>query len=82
MTPLRQKMIDAMLVRGFAKRTQQSYLDAVTQIAKYYKRSPEVLDSDQIQAWFLYLVKQRQLSPASCRLYLNAIRFLYLQVLD
>jgi len=82
MTPLRQQMIDAMLVRGFAKRTQQSYLDAVTQIAKYYKRSPEVLDSDQIQAWFLYLVKQRQLSPASCRLYLNAIRFLYLQVLD
>jgi site-specific recombinase XerD len=81
MTPLRQKMIDAMLVRGFATRTQQSYIDAVNQIAKYYKRSPEVLDSDQIQAWFLYLVKQRQLSPASCRLYLNAIRFLYLQVL-
>jgi site-specific recombinase XerD len=74
-------MIDAMLVRGFAKRTQQSYLAAVTQIAKYYHQSPEVLDSDQIQAWFLYLVKQQQLSPASCRLYLNAIRFLYLQVL-
>lgn len=81
MTPLRQKMIDAMLVRGFANRTQQSYIDAVNQIAKYYNQSPEGLDSEQIQAWFLYLVKQRQLSPATCRLYLNAIRFLYLQVL-
>jgi len=81
MTPLRQKMMDAMLVRGFSVRTQQSYVDAVNQIAKYYKCSPEGLDTDQIQAWFLYLVKQRQLSPASCRLYLNGIRFLYLQVL-
>jgi len=81
MTPLRQKMIDAMLVRGFAYRTQQSYLAAITQFAKYYNQSPEALDSNQIQSWFLYLVKERQLSPASCRLYLNAIRFLYLQVL-
>jgi len=82
MTPLRQKMIDAMLVRGLAKRTQQSYIDAVNQIATYYHCSPEDLDATQIQAWFLYLVKQRQLSPATCRLYLNAIRFLYLHVLN
>jgi site-specific recombinase XerD len=81
MTPLRQKMIDAMLVRGLAERTQQSYLDAVRQLAQYYQCSPDVLDREQIQAYFLYLVKQRQLSPASCRLYLNGIRFLYLQVL-
>ena len=81
MTPLRQKMIDAMLVRGFAERTRQSYLDAVRQLAQYYQCSPEVLDTEQIQAYFLYLVKQRHLSPASCRLYLNGIRFLYLQVL-
>ncbi len=33
MTPLRQKMIDAMLVRGFSVRTQRSYLDAVRQLA-------------------------------------------------
>lgn len=81
MTPLRQKMIDAMLVRGFSDRTQQSYLDAVNQLAKYYHCSPELLVTQQIQDYFLYLVKQRQLSPASCRLYLNGIRFLYLQVL-
>lgn len=81
MTPLRQKMIDAMLVRGFSERTQQSYLDAVNQLAKYFHCSPEVLETQQIQDYFLYLVKQRQLSPASCRLYLNGIRFLYLQVL-
>jgi len=81
MTPLRQKMIDAMLVRGFSVRTQQSYLGAVTHLARYYHCSPEALDTEQIQAYFLYLVKERDLSPASCRLYLNGLRFLYLNVL-
>jgi len=81
MTALRQKMIDGMLVRGFAQRTQRSYLDAVTKLAMYYHRCPSRISKDEIQAYFLYLVKERHLSPASCRLYLNAIRFLYVQVL-
>ncbi|GMQ89584.1 MAG: site-specific integrase [Gammaproteobacteria bacterium] len=81
MTPLRQKMIDAMQVRGFSARTHQSYLSAVSALAQYYHRTPERLSVDEIQAYFLYLVKERGLSGASCRLYLNAIRFLYLQVL-
>jgi integrase/recombinase XerD len=82
MTPLRQKMIDAMLVRGFAERTQRSYLDAVTKLAMHYHRCPSRISKDDIQAFFLYLVKERRLAPASCRLYLNAIRFLYVNVLD
>lgn len=81
MTPLRQKMIDAMLVRGFAVRTQQSYMDAVIHLSRYYHCSPELLSNTQLQDYFLYLVKERQLSPASCRLFFNGIRFLYLNVL-
>jgi integrase/recombinase XerD len=81
MTPLRQKMIDAMLVRGMAPRTQRSYLMAVTELAKYYHRSPDQLTGEELQAFFLALVKERHLSPATCRLYLNALRFFYLHVL-
>ena len=81
MTPLRQKMIDAMLVRGFSERTQQSYLDAVIKLAQYYHRRPDQISTDDIQAYFLYLVKERQLSPASCRLHLNGLRFFYVHVL-
>jgi len=81
MTPLRQKMIDAMQVRGFSVRTHRSYLDAVSRLAKYYQRSPDQLTGEELQAFFLYLTKDCGLSGASCRLYLNAIRFFYLQVL-
>jgi len=81
MTTLRQQMIDAMLVRGFSERTHRSYLDAITQLAKYFHRSPDELSIDELQAYFLYLTKERKLSAATCRLTLNAIRFLFIHVL-
>ena len=82
MTPLRQKMIDAMQVRGFSPRTHESYLYVVNALAKYYGRSPTELNEEELKAFFLYLAKERGLSGASCRLHLNGIRFLYLHVLD
>jgi integrase/recombinase XerD len=81
MSPLRQKMIDAMRMRGFSMRTHQSYLSAVSELAGYYGRSPEELDVEELQAFFAHLAIERELSGATCRLYLNAVRFLYLQVL-
>ncbi len=82
MTPLRQKMIDAMRVRGFSIRTHKSYLSAVSELAGYYGRSPEGLDVEKLQAFFAHLAIERGLCGATCRLYLNAVRFLYLQVLQ
>ncbi|HFE32458.1 MAG TPA: integrase [Gammaproteobacteria bacterium] len=82
MTPLREKMIDAMRLRGFSQRTHESYLYAVNRLANHYHQPPDRLTPDQLQAFFLYLVKQRKLSAATCRLYLNGIRFFYLQVLQ
>ncbi len=73
MTPLRQKMIDAMVLRGFAARTQKSYLYAVTQLAKHYHQSPDVISDDDILAFFLYLAKEKKLAASSCRLHLNAL---------
>ena len=81
MTPLRQQMIDAMRQRGFSVRTHKTYLAAVSDLARHYQRSPALLDVGELQAYFNYLAQERDLSGASCRLYLNAVRFLYLQVL-
>lgn len=48
MTPLRQQMIDAMVLRGMAQRTQQAYLSVVAQLAKHYHCSPDRLDAAQV----------------------------------
>ena len=81
MTPLRQQMIDAMRQRGFSPRTHKSYLAAVSDLARYYRRSPAKLSVEELQSYFKHLALERELSGASCRLYLNALRFFYLQVL-
>lgn len=81
MTTLRQQMIEAMQQRGFSIRTHKSYLGCVTSLARYFHQSPDQLKVEQIQAYFVYLVQQRGLCGASCRLHLNGLRFLYLQVL-
>ena len=81
MTPLRQRMITAMQMRGFSPRTHQSYLGAVRGLARYTRRSPDTLSSADLQRYFQYLVTERRLAPASVRLSYNGIRFLFRQVL-
>jgi len=39
-TPLRQSMVDALVTRGFAARTQESYVEAIARMARHYHRSP------------------------------------------
>ena len=81
MTQLRQKMIGAMRQRGFSPRTHESYLYAVNGLSRYWRVSPDRLTADQIQQYLEYLVQERGLAPASCRLQKNGIRFFYLHVL-
>jgi len=81
MSPLRQKMIDTMVLLGRSPRTQESYLYAVTKLAAYYHKPPDQLDVGDIERYFLYLLREKKLAPASVRLYVNAIRFLFSQVL-
>jgi len=81
MTPLRQAMITAMQMQGFSPRTHESYLAAVTDLARYTHRAPDTLDNRDVAAYVQYLVTERGLSPSSVRLYFNGIRFLYVEVL-
>ena len=62
MTPLRQRMIDAMVLRGFRPRTQESYLRVVAQMARHYRRTPELITDQEVQAYLLHLVRERHLA--------------------
>lgn len=76
MSELRKRMNDAMVLRGFAERTKESYLACVCGLAKHYRRSPDALDAAQIQAYLLHLITERKLAYASVNQAVCAIRFL------
>ena len=77
MTELRTRMVRDMTLRGFSPRTHKSYIAAVVQLARYYRRSPAELTDEEVQAYLLHLVQHRKLAWASCSLAVNAVRFLY-----
>lgn len=81
MSALRQQMSDAMVLRGLALRTRETYLAWVTALAKHYRRSPDELDATQIQAYLLHLIQERKLAYASVNQAACAFRFLFSHVL-
>jgi integrase/recombinase XerD len=81
MTPLRQRMLDALVLRGMALRTQEAYIDAVSLLARHYRRSPDTLNADEVQAYLLYLLRDRQRSRSTVNQYGCAFRFFYGTVL-
>ena len=77
MTELRRRMDDDMVVRGMAERTRETYLAAVTGLAKFYRRSPDQISDEEVQAYLLHLIRDRQRSWSTCNIVVHGLRFLY-----
>ncbi len=82
MTPLRQKMIDLMVLKGYSPKTRETYLYAVEKVARHFHRSPDTLDAGELESYFLYLLTEKKMASASVRLVVNGMRFLNNQVLQ
>ena len=77
MTPLRQRMIEDMQLRGLSPKTQRAYVRVVRELAEYYSRSPDQISEEELRAYFLYLKNERRLSRSSCTVALCGIKLFY-----
>jgi integrase/recombinase XerD len=77
MTSLRQRMTEDMQVRNLALNTQSSYVQQISQFARYFNKSPEQLGPEDIRAYQVYLTNERKLAPGSVLIAVAALRFLY-----
>jgi integrase/recombinase XerD len=55
MTPLRQRMVEDMQLRGLSEKTQEAYVRAVRQLAEHYGKSPAQISEEELRQYFLYL---------------------------
>src|SRR3990172_5533987 len=76
-TPLRQKMIEDMQLRGFAVRTQEAYLSAVRQLARHYRKSPDQINEEELRQYFLFLKNEKHAARATCTIALCGIKFFF-----
>lgn len=80
MTELRKQMIGELRLRNRSRRTIDSYVGWVYQLAKHYRASPDTLSVDQIRGFLLHLAVDRGLAPATVNVAFNALVFLYREV--
>jgi site-specific recombinase XerD len=80
-TLLRKQLNDHMTLRGLSPNTQAAYTNAVAGLAGYYHLSPDKLTNEQIQAYLIYLIKERELAWSSCNVVFSGLRCFYSQVL-
>jgi len=81
MSPLRQRMLEDMQLRGLSARTQEAYSRAVGQLAQHYHRSPQQLSDEDLRQYFLYLTNEKKLARPTTTIALCGLKFFYQQTL-
>lgn len=81
MTALRQKLIDELDLRGFAKNTKDNYVGAVYRLARHFKKSPDQITDEELKQYLLYLIRDQQRSASTMSVVTSAFRFFYGHVL-
>ncbi|MET4348885.1 site-specific integrase [Bradyrhizobium sp. RT9a] len=56
LSPLRRRMIEDMTVRNLSPATQRSYISAVSKFSRYFGRSPDRLELEDVRAFQVHLV--------------------------
>ncbi len=76
MNPLRQRMLEDMELRNFARGTQATYLRQVTHFAAYFRKSPDLLGPEDVRTYLLSLVNRGQ-SPSQINVTRCALQFFF-----
>ncbi len=82
MTPLRQRMTEDLMLRGYADRTVEAYTRAVAQLARFYDQSPDRLTEEQVRDYFIHLTTVKKVARATHTIALCGIKFFYEQTLE
>jgi integrase/recombinase XerD len=80
-THLRQRMLDELQRRNYSPNTVRSYIHAVEEFARYFRRSPEQLGSDHVRDYQVHLFRDRKLSPRTIEGRAAALKFLFVKTL-
>ena len=81
MSPLQQRMLEDMQLRGLSARTREAYARSVWQLAQYFHRSPDQLSEEELRQYFLYLPNEKQIARPTATIALCGIKFFYEQTL-
>ena len=78
---LRTRLTEDLRIRNYSEKTVDIYVRCVAAFAKYFGRSPEVLNQEHVREYQRYLAEEKRASWAAFNQTVCALRFLYGQTL-
>ena len=75
-TPLRQRMIEDMRIRGMAEKTQAAHIRAVKDFAIFLKRSPDTATPEELRAYQLHMTNAG-MSATTFNVRIVSLRFFF-----
>jgi site-specific recombinase XerD len=75
-------MIECLQLRGLSERTQESYVQAVRQLAEHYHKAPDLITDEELRQYFLYLKNVKHYARSSLTIALCGIKFFFVQTLN
>ena len=80
-SPLRQRMLEDMSLRGFTPDTQRDYIRAVKKLAAFLDRSPDTAAAEDLRAFQLHLTASG-VQPPTINATVTVLRFFFKVPLD
>ncbi len=75
-SPLRQRMIEDMTVRGFAAATQTGYIRTARDFTAFFGRSPDQASAEDLRRYQLHM-RSNGASAAAMNSAVSALRFFF-----
>ncbi len=82
MTPLRNKMIEDLQLRGFSDNTQELYVRAVRQLCEHFDKPPGRITEEELRDYFLYGKNVKKWARSTSTVALCGIKFFYQNTLQ
>src|SRR3989338_8317042 len=77
-----QKLETELKIRGFSKRTVDSYLYYNKKFLDFIKKEPQSIDEQDAKRYIAYLMSELKYSPSSVNLALSSMKFFYNEILQ
>lgn len=77
MGKLRDQMIEDLQLRDYARRTCKSYVDCARAFVAYHRKPPQQMGELEIRQFLMHLVETKKVGPATRKMHVAAIKFLY-----
>ncbi len=74
---LKERFIEQLTLKGYSNKTIKSYTGCVQQLANFYNKPPVELTENQVRDFFVFLNRDKKLSPSTFNIYHSSITHFY-----